>query len=79
MEIEEGLEEAIAVANAYLQGVLDVTHAVEKPGVDTWYAYKNFDINVDGSDYHGGDEDTLRVYVYRNGNILETLYEGEKQ
>ena len=79
MEIEEELEEVIAVAKAYLQGVLDATPPDDRSGVDTWYGYKDFDINVDGSEYHGGDEDALRVLVYKHGNMMETLYEGEKK
>ena len=79
MEIEEGLEEVIAVANAYLQGVIDATPPKDRPCVDTWYAYKDFDINVDGSVYHGGGEDTLRVLFYRHGNMMKTLYKGEKK
>lgn len=79
MEIEEGLEEAIAVAKAYLQGVLDATPPKDRPCFDAWYAYKDFDINVDGSDYNGKDESTLCVYVYHHGNMMEAIYKGEKQ
>ena len=85
MEIEEGLEEVlgkdvIVVANAYLQGVLDATPPDERSGVDTWYGYGEYDINVDGSGFHGGDEDALRVLVHRYGDpTFKTLYTGKKK
>lgn len=77
MEIEEELEEVIAVAKAYLQGAIDATPPKDRPCFDAWYAYKDFDINVDGSAYYGGNEDTLRVWVYHHGNMMDAIYKGE--
>lgn len=62
------------IADAYLQGVFDSVPKDERHCVDTWWATEKYDINVDGSDYHGLDEDVLCVYVYRVGDYTGHVY-----
>lgn len=68
------MTDILCIADAYLQGVVDATPVGYRHCTDTWYGFGDYDINVDGSDYHGGDADTLRVLVYKHGNYMETIY-----
>lgn len=69
----------VAIAHAYLQGVLDATPPDQRQSTDIWYGFGAHDINVYGSEYHGGDADTLRVLVYKAGDYSETVYKGESK
>lgn len=64
----------IAIAKAFAQGVKNTTPDDELEGVDIWYGTEEYDINVDGSDYHGEGEDTLFVYVYKRGDYSNAIY-----
>jgi hypothetical protein len=68
------MTDILCIADAYLQGVVDATPVGYRHCTDTWYGFGDYDINVDGSDYHGEGEDTLFVYVYKRGDYSNAIY-----